>query len=456
MAQSKNKSFCCVPQCSNSKQKQPYLHFHDFPKNQDVMAKWVTAIRRDEGIYFVIRKGSTLVCSQHFTAADYNDGSARLKAGAVPSRFSWNYFQTFRRKPSVYERGTAVRQDEHRDAGEHDYATYPPPGALDEALDYIAELEARLQVMSVGPQTIQSRFCFSDQTMRYYTRFPSQEVFRVFWESICPSTQYIVYWTRAQKIGQEAFPTPSPNRKIHVIDEFFMYCCRVVVGLKEQVIADIFQTSTSTVSRVIITWANYLFLVLGSLPIWMSRQQVELSMPAKYKLHNPKLRVILDCTEVRCESPASLTLHSETFSNYKSTQTFKGLLGISPCGAVTFISPLYTASISDKELTKRSGILNLLESGDEVMADKGFNIDELLSSVGASPFKRKARFSEVDCDQTQDVAQLRILVETVLRRVKENHIWDSVVPLSLSGSINLIWHNCCSMVNYQGPMILEE
>lgn len=119
--------------------------------------------------------------------------------------------------------------------------------------------------------------------------------------------------------------------------------------------------------------------------------------------------------------------------------------------SVTFISPLYTGLISNKELTKRSSILNLLESGDE-----GFTIDELFSSVGATlvipPFKRKAQYSKVDCDQTQAVAQLQILVERVICRVKDNHITGSFVPLSVSQ----IWHNCCSMVNYQGPMFLEE
>ena len=95
-----------------------------------------------------------------------------------------------------------------------------------------------------------------------------------------------------------------------------------------------------------------------------------------------------------------MTLHSEIFSNYKSTKTFKGLIGVAPCGAVTYVSPLYTGSISDKDITRKSGLLNLLEPGDEVMVDKGFTIDDLLSSVGSSlvipPFKRGAQSSKSD------------------------------------------------------------
>ncbi len=141
--------------------------------------------------------------------------------------------------------------------------------------------------MSLEKQTIVNRFCVSDQTIRYYTKFPSQEVFQAFWESICPSACNLVYWTKAQRMGQKAFPSPSPARKIQLIDELFIYCCWVAAGLREQVIADIFRVSVATVSRTIITWANYLFFVWGSVPVWMSRQQIGSSMPENYRLFCP-------------------------------------------------------------------------------------------------------------------------------------------------------------------------
>jgi len=144
MAESKNKCCCSVPQCSNSRQKQPYLSFHGYPLNEDQKKKWVIAIRRDEGSTFVIRRGSTYVCSQHFTAADYIPGSSRLKVGAIPSRFPWNNFYVPPQRLSAFERsavrlGVDVRVQEQpvvsEDAPtesshveEHDYAARPPAG----------------------------------------------------------------------------------------------------------------------------------------------------------------------------------------------------------------------------------------------------------------------------------------------------------------------------------------
>ncbi|KAJ8405591.1 hypothetical protein AAFF_G00315710 [Aldrovandia affinis] len=114
-------------------------------------------------------------------------------------------------------------------------------------------------------------------------------------------------------------------------------------------------------------------------------------MPSMFKQYCPNSRVILDCTKIRCESPTSLMLHSETFSSDKNTTTFTGLIGVAPCGAVTFISKLFTGSISDREMTRLSWILELLEPGDDCMADKGFITEKMLADIGAKfiipPFK---------------------------------------------------------------------
>ena len=47
-----------------------------------------------------------------------------------------------------------------------------------------------------------------------------------------------------------------------------------------------------------------------------------------------------------------------------------------------FVSKLYPGSISDKELTRQGGLLDLLERDDSIMAYKGFDILEDLAPRG--------------------------------------------------------------------------
>ena len=59
------------------------------------------------------------------------------------------------------------------------------------------------------------------------------------------------------------------------------------------------------------------------------------------------------------------------------------MLGIAPPGATTFLSVLYEGSVSDKEIVKRSGILNksLWDDIDSIMADRGFTIQNELAPL---------------------------------------------------------------------------
>ena len=100
-------------------------------------------------------------------------------------------------------------------------------------------------------------------------------------------------------------------------------------------------------------------------------------MPKSFKDFYPS-RVIIDTTEIFVESPSLIVrITTNDIFSYKNHNTFKNLVGISPGGAVNFVSKLFCGSISDRELTKRSGLLELLESSDTVMADHGFNIHDL-------------------------------------------------------------------------------
>ncbi len=144
----------------------------------------------------------------------------------------------------------------------------------------VLSLELKIQQLTVKQQQpLIFEFCVTDKDFRYYTRFSSKKVFTIFWESVYPSASRILYWSKAQRTAED---TPSPQRKLPLIDELFMFLCRVAAGLQEKTLSSIFEVSLSTVSHIILTWTSYLYQVLGSLPLWMTREQVQATMPDKF------------------------------------------------------------------------------------------------------------------------------------------------------------------------------
>ena len=121
---------------------------------------------------------------------------------------------------------------------------------------------------------------------------------------------------------------------------------------------------------------------IQSNPLWPPQEFVQANRPKAFKLQYPTTRVIIDTTELFIQQPSLPELQQLTFSSYKNHNTYKGLIGISPSGAVMFVSKLYSGGIFDKELTRRSGLLDLLKHGDSVMADRGFDILVDLAPIG--------------------------------------------------------------------------
>ncbi|RXN14390.1 zinc finger protein 502-like isoform X2 [Labeo rohita] len=59
-------------------------------------------------------------------------------------------------------------------------------GLLEDSMNCIQDLEAKLETALPTP-VLFSRYCASDDKIRFYTKFSSEPVFKIFWESIAPS-----------------------------------------------------------------------------------------------------------------------------------------------------------------------------------------------------------------------------------------------------------------------------
>ncbi|KAK3099693.1 hypothetical protein FSP39_008144 [Pinctada imbricata] len=495
----KKDDYCCVPRCNGNGRIHLELSFHHFPseKKREFRKKWIHAIRRDEGPFFKIGK-NTVVCSRHFTAEDYRWTLVRkcLKPDVVPSVFEWNTGKPDKlpRKPPTERKILAERTNNavdieisltHSD-DEQNFSKQDPEIASNEisvlahgdennnggkleileqhiqekediikAKDKeIEELRERLRIEKFGV----NRFSFDDDMIDFYTGFYSYELFLAFFEFIKPSVFYMksVYYNVKNDHGIRGRP-----KSLEPIDELFMFLCRVRCGFLSEDLAVRFNIHKSSVSRKLITWANFLYLLLGSINIWPNRDKIQIHMPEDFKLLYPNTRIIIDCTEIYTERPSSLALGSKTFSSYKSHNTWKGLVGIAPHGAVTFISSLYSGCISDVAITEHSGLIELLEPGDQIMADKGFVLDRVLTGSGvsiATPHFLCAdgQFTQSQIEDNQKIASLRIHVERHIKKVKEYRLFNSVIPLSIAGSVNQLWTVVNILTLFKRPLIKKK
>ena len=68
-----------------------------------------------------------------------------------------------------------------------------------------------------------------------------------------------------------------------LVDQLFMFLCKVRQGFLDQDLATRFNVGHSTVSRILITWVNYLYVMLGSLPDYMGK------LPLRYDMFIARL-----------------------------------------------------------------------------------------------------------------------------------------------------------------------
>ena len=301
-----------------------------------------------------------------------------------------------------------------------------------------------------------ANICEDDNKVLFYTGFTNYTTLKVCYDYLGPAVHKLIYWG-SKKDGHSTSETHGKSRSLTPMEEFFMILVRLRLGLFERDLADRFSVSASTVSRICRTWITFLYLCLKELPLWPSRDLVQSYMPKPFRELYPSTRVIIDATEIFVEKPSVPELQQVTFSSYKNHNTYKALVGISPGGVVTFVSKLYSGSISDRELTKKSGLLDLLERGDTVMADRGFTIQDDLTPLGVRvnipPFlKGKEQLDGEELIETHRIASLRIHVERAMERIKNYHIFDRTIPSSLTEVTEQMFFVCAVLTNFLPPL----
>mgnify|MGYP003729670741 CR=1 FL=1 len=235
---------------------------------------------------------------------------------------------------------------------------------------------------------------------------------------------------------------------------------KLKTGLPFSAVAPLFNLSSTTCIKYFHFMVDILYLVLKNTIRWPCREEIQRTTPHCFEKY-PHTRVIIDCTEVYVQKVNCIDCRVKMYSFYYGGETIKFLVGIAPSGRVTFISVIYGGRASDKFIVTDSGFLDLLEPEDEVMADKGFLIEEELSNlqcklIQPAFLKKRRRLNEDEGAENVEIARVRVHVERAIQRIKVFRILHYVLPSHLLSKADKIVTIIAGLVNLQPPIIADK
>ena len=312
-----------------------------------------------------------------------------------------------------------------------------------------------IKALQARPTITKEQLQENNDMVTYYTGLPNFETLMLVFEL-------------AEKVMLNS--KEHGNRKLTNFDEFLLVMIKLRLNLQNKDLGYRFKVSKSSVSQISHKWLNILYYALQFLIRWPSREELKVTLPECFREKFSNTVVIIDCTEIFIERASNLLARSQTWSNYKSHNTFKYLIGVTPQGTISFVSKAWGGRVSDKAITQECGILNKLLPGDVVLADRGFTIFDLVQQYQAHVklpafTKGKNQLEAKDVTTSRELARVRIHVERLIGMVKQKFtILEGILPvafiknegesdLTVSDKLMVI---CCALVNLCKPIVPKD
>ncbi|XP_029957071.1 uncharacterized protein LOC115395600 [Salarias fasciatus] len=337
---------------------------------------------------------------------------------------------------------TYIRQPEERETGQEcqtDLTGTAITGMQDEINRLTAEnlgLKKKLATAEFGEESLKD----DEEKVRFYTGLPTYAVLMM------------VLGLVSDHISVTA------RSSLTKFQQVFMVLMKLRLHTSVQDLAYRFNTSTSTISRTFALCVDVLYKKTSFFVKWPSREEIQMTMPMVFRTNfGVRVAAVIDCFEVFTDRPTSLVAQAQTWSDYKPHNTVKFLMGITPQGFISFVSPAWDGRASDQEITEESGILDDLLPGDVVLAGRGFDVmDGAGLTCAEVEIQGRKQLSMAELMDTRKLSSVRAHVERLIGCVRQRYrILAGPLPTGYlltkdaddKTLMDKIVHLCCALTN---------
>ncbi len=184
--------------------------------------------------------------------------------------------------------------------------------------------------------------------------------------------------------------------------------------------------------------------------IWPTKSLVQYFMPRDFAKKFPSTRLIIDGMECPIVKPKNPTAQQATFSTYKNRNTLKAIIGSSPGGLISHITSAYGGSASDRQLVERGEIWKQCAKNDSIMADKGFNVQDIFAPHDIKInmpafFSKRNRLHSSTLNNDKRISSKRVHIERLIGLMKTYKILCQPMD-STKTSLGTEIIFCCGML----------
>lgn len=284
--------------------------------------------------------------------------------------------------------------------------------------------------------------------LNYYTGIQQYDTFMNVLHSLGPAAYQLNYWNGV-----------SP--RISVVDQFLMTLVKLRLYRPNFELSRMFGMSEPDVYGIIVTWIRFMSLQWREINLWPERELVTFFSPRDFRAKFPKTRVILDGLEIPVKKPSNPAAQQITFSKYKNRNTGKSVVGVTPGGLTSYISPAYGGSASDRHIIERSPLTSLMDTGDEMMVDKGFDVQDIFAPLNVTVniptfFRKKNRLPSKSVLRDRRISSKRVHVERIIGMAKTFKILTQPLVTTEAMLASDILFICFMLVNFRKGIVPEN